>query len=143
MPDGTEPIDKDEFVYRRVHEGTGYFDASRTPQLSASAFKPLNNDRDGISVTRKNYVRGPADVAATGYFGKRYFVIELRAGDLQAIGLTIRPDPQPGEMGHALIPEIRVQDVNRITVLEAMDRVRHLQFAWAGPFPGTRPIPPR
>src|ERR1700712_1605163 len=99
MPDGTEPIDKDELVYRRVTASTGYYVAGRKPPLSAGAFKPLTNDVDGISLTRKNYTATPADVAAGGYLGKTYYVIEMRAGDLEGLGLTIQPDPQPGEMG--------------------------------------------
>ena len=50
MVDGTEPIDPDERICRRVFEKSGYFKADRNPPLSQSAFNPTDRDTDGISV---------------------------------------------------------------------------------------------
>jgi len=143
MPDATEPIDKNELVYRRITVSSNYFKATRTPPLSASAFKPVSRDTDGISLTRKNYVSSPKDAAAGGFLGKDYYVIEMRAGDIESIGVTIKPDPKPGNIGHAIIPEIRIQDADTDRVLEAMNAARNLPFACHGPFPGTKPQPPQ
>jgi hypothetical protein len=95
MPDGTEPIDPDERIYRRVVDKSNFYNATRDPPLSQKAFNPTKDDKDGISVTRASYVSGPEEAASRGFHGKRYYIIEMRAGDLQGEGLILKPDLTP------------------------------------------------
>lgn len=141
MPDGTEPVDQNERIYRRVHAGTGYYKPDKP--LSPKAFKPLSQDTDGISVTRARYVNAPQDAAALGTVGKSYYVLEQRAGDLMGVGLTIKPSPQaPDDVGHAVIPELNIsKGENDPTLLETMERAKNVSFIVHGPFPGTKPPP--
>jgi hypothetical protein len=141
MPDGTEPVDQNERIYRRVHAGTGYYKPNKP--LSPKAFKPLSQDTDGVSVTRAGYVSGPQEAAALGTAGKSYYVLEQRAGDLMASGLTIQPSPiAPDDLGHAVIPEINIlKGENDPTLLEKMDSAKNVSFVVHGPFPGTKPPP--
>jgi hypothetical protein len=142
MLDGSEPIDADELIYRRVMATSGYFDPHRKPSLSDKAFKPLRRDEDGISVTRAKYVDGPQAAAEAGYEGKDYYVIEMRAGDLQAIGLDILPNPLPGNPGHAVLPRLKIADEKSPAALDLMHKARLLEFRHHGPYPGKMP-PPR
>lgn len=143
MPDGTEPVDPEESIYRRIFTGSGYLDPKRKPPLSAKAFRPLADEAEGISVTRANYVQRPEDAAALGFAGKDYFLIELRAADIQGLGLSIKPDPlPPDDLGHALIPGVNSLAASMPEVEGRMDQLRKLHFLWHGPFPGKRPPPP-
>src|SRR5688572_17465779 len=104
MADGTEAIDPNEIVYRRILSKGNHYKPGRVPPLSQKAFSPRDIDADGISLIRGAYVQSPQDAAALGLAGYDYWIIEMRAGDLVNAGMPIAPDPQPGCPGHALIP---------------------------------------
>jgi len=142
MPDGNEPIDRNELVYRRVCENTNFFKPGRAPPLSSRAFSPTTHDSDGISLIRAAY-SNPEDAASGGYQGRSYYVIELRVSDVLSLGLTIRPDPLADEMGHAVIPEINIREMRTEKVATALNDLRNLEFRHYGPFPGKNTPPKR
>lgn len=140
MPDGTEPVDREEMIYRRVLDRSNYFNAARSRPLSPKAFKPMQQDTDGISVTRAKYVQNdPAAGAALGDAGKSYYVIELRAGDLADASLPVSPSPlPPDDLGHAVIPAIKSINVDEARLTELMFAAAQLPYRHHGPFPGTK-----
>jgi hypothetical protein len=104
--DDREPVQDDEFVFRRVHRT--FFDPGRAILVRREAFRPTHNDTTGLSVFRAGILR-PEDTLANVDPVKRndYFVVRLAVANLQALGLTVVADPDPnGPAGHALIPEL-------------------------------------
>ena len=75
--------------------------------VTRSAFAPNRNDTGGLSVFRRLFV-SPEQVAKAGTNVKGYYVAELKHGDIRALSLTVKPDPQEDELpGHSLVPELR------------------------------------
>ncbi|HZL37371.1 MAG TPA: hypothetical protein VFC78_18780 [Tepidisphaeraceae bacterium] len=140
MLDGSEPIDPNEIVYRRVPAGTIY-KPNREPPLSQKAFSPRDVDKDGVSIMRGSYVSGPEEAAAEGLAGMQFHVIAFRAGDLIAEGMMLKPDPIPGCPGHALVANINASNRDLPAIQALLDRSRRLNFSAHGPFPG-RTFPP-
>ena len=137
MPDGTEPIDPNEIIYRRVFHD--YYNPKKNPPyLSPKAFNPIDsNDNDGISVTRAAYSATPQDVGSAGRINKKYYVIEMLAGDLESIGLFVKPNPIGGNIGHAIIPALNAKDRDSVEVQEKLVllrtlRFRRMAFPWNG-----------
>ena len=139
MADGTEPIDPDEIIYRRVPIGSVY-KPNRNPALSQKAFSPRNCDSDGVSVIRAKFLNGPRDAAAEGCLGMEFYVIEFRAGDLQGAGATIMPDPELDCVGHALVTNINAANRDLSETQSLMQRCRNLTYRAHGPFPGNKPM---
>jgi hypothetical protein len=140
MGDGTEPLDPNERVYRRVIAGRHYKPGRKPEPLSPRAFAARPVDDIGISFVRAKYVSGPEEAAALGATGYDYDVIEMRAGDLAREGIKIVPDPIAGEcVGHAVSPAINAQNANDPDVLAMMEAARRLPFTPHGPFPGKAP----
>ena len=139
MRDGHEPVNPDELIYRRVAEKTGYYRSHPTPVLSPKAYNPTNNDVDGISVHRALFLAGPEAAAAFGVLDKSYYIVEIRAGDIQNEGIFIRPDPTSTDPSHAVIPEINTAQRDTVKAKQKMERIRNLPFKVYGPFPGAIP----
>ncbi len=101
MVDGTEPIDDDELLYRRIP--LPHFDESNDPKPTPQAFKPRRDDTTGLSVSRAKYKN--IEQVAQNSRGKQYYVAVLRAGDLRAHGILAEPKPKPpDDLGHAELP---------------------------------------
>ncbi len=101
-----EPVDDNEFVYRRIHPR--FYQSSSPLPVLYEAFRPNRNDVNGLSVLRPRFAKpedcftGVDPAAAAGYAIARWAVRELAR-----LGLTVRPDPIPsGPPGHALIAEL-------------------------------------
>lgn len=132
VDDGTEPVADDELLYRRVSVPSGWY--SPETGLKANAFAPhKTEDATGLSVDRAKYKT--IEQAAKGRAGKSNYVAVLRAGDLRQRGIEVVPRPQPGDPGHAELPDLNSD--NRKT-----DRTRELQRVLVelcrsveGPFP--------
>ncbi|HTU89621.1 MAG TPA: hypothetical protein VMF69_05950 [Gemmataceae bacterium] len=104
--DEQEPVQDDEFVYRRIPRI--FFDSAIAPPIRREAFRPTHNDTTGLSVFRAAFLR-PEDALAHVDPAKRsdYYVVRLAVADLRALGLTLVANPDPnGPPGHALIPEL-------------------------------------
>jgi hypothetical protein len=138
MADGTEPIDPDEVIYRRLPKGS-QFKPNRDPPLASTAFSPRPCDHDGVSLVRAKYVTGPEDAAALGVVGMEFYVIEMRAGDLMAEGIAIEPLPSPECLGHAVMPAINADNKDNPQTQALMDRARRVSFKAHGLFPGKCP----
>lgn len=108
MESGSEPVDDDELLYRRIPESLGWYDRA-TGILSAEAFGPhKTRDATGLSLARAKYKS--IEEAALGQPGKSYFVAVLRAGDLRQQGIEIVPRPDVGagqwDPAHAELPDL-------------------------------------
>ena len=104
--DEREPVQDDEFVYRRIHRI--FFDSGVAPAVRREAFRPTHNDTTGLSVFRDGFLR-PEDTLANVDPAKRndYYVARLAVAALRSLGLTVVADPDPnGPAGHALISEL-------------------------------------
>ncbi len=107
MTQESDPITAQEFVLRRIHKNQVIL-TSPTP-IQRNAFEPKPRDDTGISVYREAIVSAAA-VAAAGAKAGEYYVARLAITDLIRLGLTLIPDPQPGELpGHCVIPELTWQ----------------------------------
>jgi hypothetical protein len=107
--DEYDPVQADEFVYRRIHRN--FYDASIPTCIRREAFRPNPNDTTGLSVFRAAFLQ-PADTLANIDASKRsdYYVVRFAVQDLLRLGLTVVPEPVPnGPLGHAIIPELSWQ----------------------------------
>jgi hypothetical protein len=131
--DGTEPIEDDEELYRRIPASTNWYDPDKQPCLSPHAFRPNKNDGTGISIHRAKYKS--AEEAARGRRGKTYFVAVLRAGDLREHGIEVLARPQEGDPGHAEIPCLNYTQRREKKALESKDLLAYeLTIRVEGPF---------
>jgi hypothetical protein len=117
--DGTEPVADDEVLYRRVPVSMGWYTPQANPPLSPEAFRPRDEDTDGISLYRAK--DKTLEEAARGPSRKGYHVISLRAGDLRARGIVIRPDMDPADPGHVTLPALNTasRDTDRALEIQA------------------------
>ena len=101
MGDGTEPIEDDELLYRRVRVDD--FDPEQDKYPPRQAFHPSRHDDTGVSVFRAKYTS--LEEAARNDRGKQYYVAVFCAGDLRKHGIEIVPRPEfPDQPGHAELP---------------------------------------
>ena len=133
MVDGTEPIDDDELLYRRIP--LVHFNASNDPKPALQAFKPRRDDTTGLSVSRAKYKS--IEQVAQNPRGKQYYVAVLRAGDLRAHGILVVPSPKPpDDLGHAELPGLTYDHRNDDSVEEWKVRLaEELCLRVEGPFP--------
>lgn len=99
---GEEPIDDDEFLYRRIN--LQYVVDGR---IDLEAFRPRREDVDGLSLTRAKY-KSPEEAAKPPVTrpGRTYYISSIRASDLKQLNLTIEPKPIDGNLGHCVVPEM-------------------------------------
>ena len=102
MSQGATPIDPNELILRRIPAREGYYEPRKVPPVSKGAFQPSGRDIDGLSFNLEREVSAET-LAMSGTVGTPYAVARLRAGDLYALGLTLVPDQQPGDLpGHLI-----------------------------------------
>jgi hypothetical protein len=97
-------------LLRRVHRNH-YTPGQPIALFTRDAFKPTQEDTDGISLQRESDMaaagKGPSEMSAAGRKPGEYFIIRLKAKDYLNQGLSIVPDQQPGDLpGHSIIPEL-------------------------------------
>jgi hypothetical protein len=105
--DEHEPVDDGEFIYRRIHRT--FLDPRAPIPIQLPAFRPTANDATGLSFFRACFLAQPQDALATlaPDKAKNYYVARLAVRDVRSLGLTVVPEPVPGEpRGHAVIPEL-------------------------------------
>jgi hypothetical protein len=96
---------------RRIPADSEWFNPLLSEPVQRVAFAPhKERDRNGISVFRETFVTA-AELAGNGQKGPNgYYVVRLMAQDVFALGLSVVPDSQDGQLpGHALIPELTPQ----------------------------------
>lgn len=139
-------IADDERLYRRVPAKPGYCLAdplTHTLAVAALAFRPTERDTDGLSFSRAKSDCNPTflsaeDLAQAGPNPAGYYVAELVYGDLRNAGIEVRPDPQPHDPGHALLPGMNSSNrkSNQVKEFEMLLATK-LTKCVHGPFPGT------
>ncbi len=136
--DGTEPIDKDELVYRRIL--VHHYDKTHD-HLSPQGFYPRSSETTGISLIRSNYLDEPRPetAAGLGQEGKSYWIIEMTAGSLESAGLSLKPEPSTGCLGHAVIPILNANCIREDATLVLTAIASELPRKVYGPFPGCAP----
>lgn len=123
MLDELDPVQGDEFVFRRILKRLVHVELDQHMPVSRLAFRPNSDDTDGISMFRKFFTDAAA-VAAVGSNSLGYFVAEISARHVQDNGLSLRPDPRADwPRGHCLVPEIRL-DTQNITKGEQLALAR-------------------
>jgi hypothetical protein len=136
--DGTEPLSGDEIVYRRIVELHIKDPADGKPMVAA--FRPTDDDIDGLSFTRAKY--SSKEAAARGR-GLVYWTVSLRVQDVWGVGLSFSPDPLaadpqrglPAQPGHCLVREIRVATRDDNAVSEWRTKLaKNLSFDPSGPY---------
>lgn len=131
--DGTEPIEDDERLYRRVPVRPEYHDPAVDTQPSPLAFNPRPDDTTGLSLSRAKY-KSMSEVAANPH-GKRFYVAVLVAGAMRARGIAVVPKPLPGDPGHAEIPGLRYDNRRSDTAEEWKVALATELCTVEGPFP--------
>lgn len=134
LSDGTEPIDDDEILYRRVpSREEQWVEHDRPTKL---VFRPREDDTAGLSATRAKYKS--IEDAAQGS-KPSYCVAVLRAGDLRRHGIEVKPSPLENDPGHAELPALthaskkshQVKDFQKLLAEKLCLRIE-------GPFPKNR-----
>lgn len=114
MLDGTEAIEDDELLYRRIPASQNWYNPDQDPPLSPEAFKPTKYDDDGISFSRAKY--SSIEDVGREKEGRKYYVAVIRAGDIASIGIQVVPDPISNDPtlgddpGHAIIPRMNFEN---------------------------------
>lgn len=125
-----EPIEEDELLYRRVPVSKGWISSG---SVKPEAFQPLPIDETGLSVFRAKFLS--VEEASRGKSKHGYWVLELRAADLQAAGIDIVPKPVPDVPGHAELPSLRFQDVETdASISQRLTLAKELIAKIHGPF---------
>ena len=110
MSDDAPPIDPDEPLLRRIFIGQGHFDPEKSPSVQAGAFTPNPTDTDGISIYRERLSSASVVVNDTDR-PTQYKIARILARDYLALGLTLEPKEEPGDLpGHLVVPEINIVD---------------------------------
>ena len=110
MPDGTEAIEDNEILYRRIPVSQEWYRPAQDPPLSKRAFRPRPEDIEGLSLSRAKY--NNIEQYGRERNGRKYYVACLRAGDLREKGIRVVPDPiidraqLEDDIGHVLIPAL-------------------------------------
>ncbi len=111
MKDEDEPVTPDESVVRLVW---GAFLRPGEPvPVQPVAFKPRDDETDGISVFRAACLNDPKDALAAMTPDKRarYAIAVIPVAELLALGLSVKPAKIDAVPGHAVIPELNITAV--------------------------------
>ena len=106
-----EPVTMDESVVRLVW---GQFLRPSEPvPVQPVAFKPRDDETDGISVFRLACLNDPKDALVAMLPEKRdgYAIAVIPVAELLALGLSVKPAKIESVPGHAVIPELNITAV--------------------------------
>lgn len=99
----------DEYVLRRVLIQADCINLDLRKPVQETAFRPTNQDVNGISVYRELFTT-PEAVAREGRSPKGYYVLRIPVNEILALGLTVVENPDENQLpGHCLIPEVNVK----------------------------------
>ncbi len=112
--DSKAPVSTDEEVLRRIPRV--YYNSSFSTPVQVNAFRPTDQDIDGISVFRQACGATPEALVASGRSASGYVVAILKVQEILDIKVDgIRPTvvatPKSDDTvpGHASIPELSIQ----------------------------------
>lgn len=134
--DGNDPVADDELVMRRVSTASMWYDPQASPPLNWLAFKPNQNDTNGVSVWRGKYLT-PDDVAKMNARpNRRYYVVAIQVAALRGSGIEVIASPQEGGAGHASLANLNssAYDQDPDLVREMAIRASELNAEIYGPF---------
>ena len=133
MGDGTEPVEDEELLYRRIPLQPQWYDPA-TGWPTPLAFNPRRDDLTGLSFCRAKYTT-PIE-AARNDRDKQYYIAVLRAGDLREHGLDVVPKPLSNDPGHCEMPVLNYQERKTDRAEEAkLLLARKLCLRVLGPLP--------
>ena len=121
-----EPISPDEFILRMVWRD--FYRKELACPVLARAFKPREDEIDGISLFREGCLRMPEDALSVFVPEKRsgYAICRLSVAEVTSLGLSVRPATIIGVAGHVVISEL-----NTASVAEEPRRWRNIQVKLA------------
>ena len=119
------PVDGSEFVLRTIPNLPNFIRPDLPQPVTRVAFGPNKNDTDGLSVFREKFI-SPEDLARVSRQKGNCYVVRLRASDVFALGLTIKPDRSDAIHGHCLIREITYAERKVEAVKTAVLRLAQL-----------------
>lgn len=132
--DGTDPIDDEEILYRRIPVSQGWYNSNADPHPSPQAFRPRDDDITGISLCRGG-LYNTVEQAGHGPSKKGYFVAVLKAGDLRKLGFDVVPRPNDVINGHVEIPALTASNRDTDSALNIMTALANkLCLRVEGPF---------
>ena len=108
MKDESSPITSDELVIRLIW--SDFYRPDLTEVIRERAFKPREEETDGISVFRSECLSDPRDALAVMSPEKqaKYALALLPVAEILALGLTVQPAMIHRVPGHAAIPELTI-----------------------------------
>lgn len=92
MSQESEAFSPDEFIVRRMHKN--HYDAAQPAPVTTVALRPTPQDTTGLSVSRQKYTTAEA-LAASGRRPGESYTVRLGVAELQRLGLSVMPDPDP------------------------------------------------
>jgi hypothetical protein len=100
-----DSVDQGESLLRRIPRNADYYDPSVSVSITPHAFRPNQQDTDGISLFRKAAISREA-LSETGR-KPPYIVASVKARDLRDLGLSIISTvDDSGIPGHVVVPEL-------------------------------------
>ncbi len=100
-----EAVDSDESILRRISRHADHYNPSLDLPITPFAFRPRDDDTDGISLFRERMV-STTTLRDSGR-NPPYVIARLKASDVFALGLSLAPTPsEEGIPGHVVIPEL-------------------------------------
>jgi len=106
----TDQVDGTESVLRRVLPAWHREVAGKARPPRWQDFKPTAQDHDGLSVTRRRFVKDLASIAQTEHTQQPRSLAECEVRAILARELSVVASPLPSNRGHALIPELNRHD---------------------------------
>jgi hypothetical protein len=91
----------------RAEPGPDYYNPSLPTPMLALAFRPNKQDNDGISLYREFFLTVDRLAGSARKPAEFYVVARFRAADLFAMGLSLLPTQEEGDLpGHVVVPEL-------------------------------------
>jgi len=126
---GHEEVGDSEILYRRIPEV--HYDANlKAPRREA--FQPNDHDLTGISVSRAKYTTPLQAIGARRT--KPTYVAVLNAHELRQHGIQIVPKPEPENVGHAELPNLRKDNRKETNTIRLQGVLVTLCTAILGPY---------
>jgi hypothetical protein len=109
MSQGSAVVDPGESILRRIPRIPDYYNPTLPIPILALAFRPNKQDTEGISFYREFFLSVDRLAGSARKPAEFYIVARLKAADLLALGLSLLPIQEEGDLpGHVVVPELRL-----------------------------------
>lgn len=132
--DAAEPIGSNELLLRRIPQSQNWVRADKK-SVDPLAFRPRESDATGLSFGRAKY-NAPAQEAAKGARGRRFFVAILSVNLIRVNGMEVVPRPLVGNPGHAELIDLTFANRRSDRARELVQRLAECVVEMQGPFDG-------